>query len=113
MTAPFPPVPPTGLRAFTDTCVHCGFCLPACPTYHLWGEAMDSPRGRIHLLGQLLDGAPVTGPVVGHFDACLGCLACVPACPSGVAYDQIIEETRPLVERGARRGLTDRIVRAG
>jgi len=101
----------TELRALTDTCVHCGFCLPACPTYQLWGEEMDSPRGRIHLLGQLLDGAPLTGPVVGHFDACLGCLACVPACPSGVRYDRIIEETRPLLE--GRRRLPDRLLRAG
>jgi glycolate oxidase iron-sulfur subunit len=101
------------LRELASTCVHCGFCLPACPTYQLWGEEMDSPRGRIHLLGQLLDGAPVSAAVLGHFDACLGCLACVPACPSGVAYDQIIEETRALVERGARRTPVDRILRTG
>jgi glycolate oxidase iron-sulfur subunit len=100
------------LRELAGVCVHCGFCLPACPTYQLWGEEMDSPRGRIHLLGQLLDGAPVSDGVLGHFDACLGCLACVPACPSGVAYDQIIEETRALLEREARRGLTDRLLRA-
>ena len=101
------------LRALTDTCVHCGFCLPACPTYQLWGEEMDSPRGRIHLLRQVLDGAPLSGPVVGHFDACLGCLACVPACPSGVRYDRIIEETRVMVEQSADRGAQDRVVRAG
>jgi len=101
------------LAALADTCVHCGFCLPACPTYQLWGEEMDSPRGRIHLLGQLLNGAPMSGPVVGHFDACLGCLACVPACPSGVRYDRIIEETRVLVERDAPRGAIERTLRAG
>jgi len=101
------------LRALTDTCVHCGFCLPACPTYQLWGEEMDSPRGRIHLLRQLLDGAPLTPGVVRHFDACLGCLACVPACPSGVRYDEIIEETRVIVEESAPRGLAERALRAG
>jgi glycolate oxidase iron-sulfur subunit len=101
------------LAELVDTCVHCGFCLPACPTYQLWGEEMDSPRGRIHLLGQLLEGAAMSGPVVGHFDACLGCLACVPACPSGVRYDRIIEETRVLVERDARRRPLERALRAG
>lgn len=101
------------LRALTDTCVHCGFCLPACPTYQLWGEEMDSPRGRIHLARQLLDGAPLTPGVTGHFDACLGCLACVPACPSGVKYNEIIEETRAVVEESASRGLVDRALRAG
>ena len=101
------------LRDLTETCVHCGFCLPSCPTYQLWGEEMDSPRGRIHLLSQLLDGAPTSSTVVGHFDACLGCLACVTACPSGVRYDEIIAEARVLVESTARRPLADRLVRAG
>ncbi|HET6215276.1 MAG TPA: heterodisulfide reductase-related iron-sulfur binding cluster [Micromonosporaceae bacterium] len=100
------------LRALTDTCVHCGFCLPACPTYQLWGEEMDSPRGRIHLLRQMLDGAPVTSTVAGHFDACLGCLACVPACPSGVRYDEIIPAARSIVEHsGAGRSFVDRALR--
>ena len=101
----------TELRALTDTCVHCGFCLPACPTYHLWGEEMDSPRGRIHLVQQLLDGAPATGPILRHLDNCLGCLACVPACPSGVAYDRIISQARVRVEPA--RGPIDRFRRAG
>jgi glycolate oxidase iron-sulfur subunit len=103
----------TDLRALTDTCVHCGFCLPACPTYQLWGEEMDSPRGRIHLIQQVLDGGQMSAVTVGHLDACLGCLACVPACPSGVRYDQIIEEARVVVERTGSRGLADRAVRAG
>ncbi|MDQ4021451.1 MAG: 4Fe-4S dicluster domain-containing protein, partial [Actinomycetota bacterium] len=68
-------------------CVHCGFCLPSCPTYVLWGEEMDSPRGRIHLMQTGLDGEPLSESMVGHFDACLGCMACVTACPSGVQYD--------------------------
>ncbi|MBO0870112.1 MAG: 4Fe-4S dicluster domain-containing protein, partial [Micromonosporaceae bacterium] len=89
----------TELRELTDACVHCGFCLPACPTYQLWGEEADSPRGRIHLIRQVVDGAAQPAEVAGHLDACLGCLACVPACPSGVKYEEIIEEARVLVER--------------
>ncbi|WP_344836852.1 (Fe-S)-binding protein [Actinocorallia longicatena] len=80
-------------------CVHCGFCLPTCPTYVLWGEEMDSPRGRIHLMQQHHDGAPLTPEMTGHFDACLGCLACVTSCPSGVRYDKLIEHTREEVEQ--------------
>ena len=86
------------LRALAGDCVHCGFCLPACPTYQLWGEEMDSPRGRIHLMTQLLDGAKLDKPVLEHLDRCLGCMACVTACPSGVRYDRLIEETREYVE---------------
>ena len=56
-------------------CVHCGFCLPSCPTYVLWGEEMDSPRGRIYLMNEGLGGEPLTDSMVGHFDACLGCMA--------------------------------------
>ena len=63
--------------------MHCGFCLPVCPTYQLWGEEMDSPRGRIHLMTQVLDGAPLSDATAEHLDRCLGCMACVPACPSG------------------------------
>ena len=80
-------------------CVHCGFCLPSCPTYSLWHEEMDSPRGRIHLMSGLVDGSiALTDTVVEHFDRCLGCMACVPACPSGVQYDRLIEQTRDYVE---------------
>ena len=89
------------VRSAVKDCVHCGFCLPACPTYQLWGEEMDSPRGRIHLVGQLLDGAPLTPATAGHFDRCLGCMACMTACPSGVQYDQIIEAAREWTEAGA------------
>ncbi|HET6187493.1 MAG TPA: heterodisulfide reductase-related iron-sulfur binding cluster [Trebonia sp.] len=91
-----------GVRSAVNDCVHCGFCLPACPTYQLWGEEMDSPRGRIHLVSQLLDGAPLTDAAAGHFDRCLGCMACVTACPSGVQYDQIIEAARDWTEQGGR-----------
>ena len=89
------------LRSVAKDCVHCGFCLPACPTYQLWGEEMDSPRGRIHLVSQILDGAPLTPAAAEHFDRCLGCMACMTACPSGVQYDQLIEAARVWVEEPA------------
>jgi glycolate oxidase iron-sulfur subunit len=86
------------LRALASDCVHCGFCLPACPTYQLWGEEMDSPRGRIHLITQILDSGQGTAAAATHFDRCLGCMACVPACPSGVRYDRLIEAARGWAE---------------
>jgi glycolate oxidase iron-sulfur subunit len=86
------------LRELASDCVHCGFCLPACPTYQLWGEEMDSPRGRIHLITQLLDGAQADDAAAAHIDRCLGCMACVPACPSGVRYDRLIEAARGWAE---------------
>jgi glycolate oxidase iron-sulfur subunit len=94
-----------------DDCVHCGFCLPTCPTYQLWGEEMDSPRGRIYLMGVGLGGEPMTPEMVQHFDACLGCMSCVTACPSGVQYDKLIEATRAQVERRHPRPLRDRLLR--
>ncbi|WP_157247953.1 (Fe-S)-binding protein [Nonomuraea typhae] len=92
-------------------CVHCGFCLTTCPTYALWGEEMDSPRGRIHLMKQHTEGTPLTAEMAGHFDACLGCMACVTACPSGVRYDRLIEQTRAEVERVHVRDPQERAVR--
>ena len=89
------PADPTGeLRELASDCVHCGFCLPACPTYQLWGEEMDSPRGRIYLMTQILDEGKGNAAAATHFDRCLGCMACVPACPSGVRYDRLIEAAR-------------------
>src|ERR1700749_1675177 len=82
------------LRDLAGDCVHCGFCLPACPTYSLWGEEMDSPRGRIHLVTQVLDGAELSPATAEHFDRCLGCMACMTACPSGVQYNRLIEAAR-------------------
>ena len=112
---------PIGVPAFDDhhppsaelasDCVHCGFCLPTCPTYVLWGEEMDSPRGRIYLMQAGLDGEPMSESMVGHFDACLGCMACVTSCPSGVQYDKLIEATRAQVERRHRRPVSDRLLR--
>ncbi|MCW2534659.1 MAG: glcF, partial [Modestobacter sp.] len=92
-------------------CVHCGFCLPTCPTYTLWGEEMDSPRGRIYLMKSGLEGEPMDAPMVQHFDACLGCMACVTACPSGVQYDRLIETTRAQVERHHDRSRGDKAMR--
>ena len=86
------------LREVAKDCVHCGFCLPACPTYQLWAEEMDSPRGRIYLVNQILDGAPLSASAAEHFDRCLGCMACMTACPSGVQYDQLIEAARVWTE---------------
>jgi glycolate oxidase iron-sulfur subunit len=97
--------------ALVADCVHCGFCLPTCPTYALWGEEMDSPRGRIYLMNEALSGEPLSDSMVGHFDACLGCMACVPACPSGVQYDKLIEATRAQVERNHHRSPKDRALR--
>ncbi|MGH3496054.1 MAG: (Fe-S)-binding protein [Nocardioidaceae bacterium] len=101
--------PPAALVA---DCVHCGFCLPSCPTYVLWGEEMDSPRGRIYLMEEGLSGEPMSDSMVQHFDACLGCMACVTACPSGVKYDQLIEATRAQVERRHERTRRDKALRA-
>ena len=94
-----------------DDCVHCGFCLPACPTYLLWGEEMDSPRGRIYLIRAGLGGEPMSPSMVRHFDACLGCMACVPACPSGVQYHRLIEATRAQVERRYHRPPRETLIR--
>jgi glycolate oxidase iron-sulfur subunit len=94
-----------------DDCVHCGFCLPTCPTYVLWGEEMDSPRGRIALMQLGHEQPELSHEMVTHFDRCLGCMACVTACPSGVKYDLLLQETRPQVERIHRRGLADRAFR--
>ncbi|WP_433326242.1 (Fe-S)-binding protein [Spirillospora sp. CA-294931] len=102
---------PDELPELLDDCVHCGFCLPTCPTYVLWGEEMDSPRGRIHLMKQHSEGAPLSAPMVQHFDQCLGCMACVTSCPSGVQYDRLIEMTRATVEREHPRSPAERAIR--
>jgi glycolate oxidase iron-sulfur subunit len=94
-----------------NDCVHCGFCLPTCPTYVLWGEEADSPRGRIYLMETGLAGEPMTDSMVQHFDRCLGCMACVTACPSGVRYDRLIEDTRAQVERRHPRTRAERLLR--
>ncbi len=100
-------------RDLLDDCVHCGFCLPTCPTYQLWGEEMDSPRGRIYLMDLAEKGEiPLDGALTEHIDACLGCMACVTACPSGVQYDRLLESVRPQIERNVERLRGERLFRA-
>ena len=95
-----------------DTCVHCGFCLPVCPTYTLWNEEMDSPRGRIYLMKMAAQGkCSITPDWVRHFDACLGCMACMPVCPSGVDYGKLIEATRAQIERKHQRSAAEKLYR--
>ncbi len=100
-------------REIVEDCVHCGFCLETCPTYVLWAQEADSPRGRIVLIDQALSGAAqdFSPEMVGHFDTCLGCMACVTSCPSGVQYDRLIERVRPQIERQYERKATDRALR--
>jgi glycolate oxidase iron-sulfur subunit len=99
-------------RELIDDCVHCGFCLPTCPTYVLWGEETGSPRGRIHLMAQALDGAPLSGAFTAHIDSCLSCMGCMTSCPSGVKYDQLVAATRAQIERNVRRPAGERAARA-
>lgn len=96
-----------------DKCVHCGFCLATCPTYVLWHEEMDSPRGRIHLIKTAAEGASQITPTwVQHFDTCLGCMACMTACPSGVDYGKLLEATRAQIERLHPRSPSEKLHRA-
>lgn len=95
-------------RRLIDDCVHCGFCLPVCPTYVLWGEEMDSPRGRIYMIKKASEGAaPLDDRFRRHMDNCLGCMACMTACPSGVEYNKLIEPVRAQIERNVPRGRGD------
>ncbi len=98
--------------ALVDDCVHCGFCLDSCPSYVLWAQEADSPRGRIVLIDDVLraDGE-ISEEFVSHFDSCLGCMACVTACPSGVQYDRLIERVRPQIERNHQRTSAERALR--
>jgi glycolate oxidase iron-sulfur subunit len=95
-----------------QACVHCGFCLAACPTYRELGQEMDTPRGRIVLMKQVLEGDLPLADALPHVDRCLGCLACEPACPSGVAYRDLLSPFRALAEKTRRRPLFERIRRA-
>ena len=94
-------------------CVHCGFCTATCPTYVLLGDELDSPRGRISLIKEMLEhDAPATPEVVKHIDRCLSCLACMTTCPSGVHYMHLVDHARMHVETTYRRPLFDRLLRA-
>jgi len=100
------------LEPLIDKCVHCGFCLPTCPSYLLLGQEMDSPRGRIYMMKAGVDGRlPISQAVVDHFDSCLGCMACETACPSGVRYAPLVEETRAAIEHRHERSAGDRLFR--
>jgi len=92
-----------------ETCVHCGFCLAACPTYAKLGEEMDSPRGRIILMKEVLEGRLSWVAAQPHVDRCLGCLACEPACPSGVPYRDLISPFRALGRTKFKRSLAGRL----
>jgi glycolate oxidase iron-sulfur subunit len=99
-------------KTYINDCVHCGFCLPACPTYVLWGEEMDSPRGRIYMIKKAADGeAPLDERFRLHMDNCLGCMACMTACPSGVQYNKLIEPVRAQIERNVPRSIGERLFR--
>jgi glycolate oxidase iron-sulfur subunit len=93
--------------------VHCGFCTATCPTYVLLGDELDSPRGRIYLIKDMLEHArPATAEVVKHIDRCLSCLACMTTCPSGVHYMHLVDHARSHIERTYTRPLPDRAMRA-
>jgi glycolate oxidase iron-sulfur subunit len=95
------------------SCVHCGFCTATCPTYLLLGDELDSPRGRIYLIKDMLENErPATAEVVKHVDRCLSCLACMTTCPSGVHYMHLIDHARAYIETTYRRPLADRLLRA-
>ena len=94
-------------------CVHCGFCTATCPTYVLLGDELDSPRGRIYLIKQMLEqGAQPTAEVVLHIDRCLSCLSCVTTCPSGVNYGHLVDHARAYIEDRYRRPWRERLLRA-
>jgi glycolate oxidase iron-sulfur subunit len=105
---------PQGREADTilRKCVHCGFCTATCPTYQLLGNELDGPRGRIYLIKQMLEGAPVTDRTRLHLDRCLTCRACESTCPSGVQYAKLADIGRALVEQRAPRGALERATRA-
>ncbi|MFN3674227.1 MAG: 4Fe-4S dicluster domain-containing protein, partial [Bosea sp. (in: a-proteobacteria)] len=94
------------------TCVHCGFCTATCPTYLLLGDELDSPRGRIYLIKDMLEnGKPATAEVVKHVDRCLSCLSCMTTCPSGVHYMHLVDHARAHIEETYERSWHDKALR--
>src|SRR5437660_10727727 len=94
-------------------CVHCGFCTATCPTYVLLGAELDSPRGRIYLIKDMLQhDRPATAEVVTHIDRCLSCLSCMTTCPSGVNYMHLVDYARVRIESTYRRPVHERLMRA-
>ena len=98
-------------EAILRSCVHCGFCTATCPTYQILGDELDGPRGRIYLIKQVLEGAPVTKKTQTHLDRCLTCRNCETTCPSGVQYGRLIDIGRKVVEQRVPRSLGERITR--
>lgn len=95
------------------SCVHCGFCTATCPTYQVLGDELDSPRGRIYLIKDMLEkGRPADEKTVKHIDRCLSCLACMTTCPSGVHYMHLVDQARAYIEKTYRRPFGDRVLRA-
>src|SRR6476661_6176195 len=93
-------------------CVHCGFCTATCPTYVLLGDELDSPRGRIYLIKDMLEkDRPADAKTVKHIDRCLSCLSCMTTCPSGVDSMHLVDHARVHIERTYKRPLTDRLIR--
>jgi len=101
----------TEADAILRSCVHCGFCSATCPTYQVLGDELDSPRGRIYLIKQMLEGNPVTSRTQTHLDRCLTCRACETTCPSGVKYGRLIEIGREYIDKKVTRSLPDMITR--
>lgn len=97
--------------AILRSCVHCGFCLATCPTYQLLGDELDSPRGRIYLMKQVLEGQPATQKTQLHLDRCLTCRACETTCPSGVRYSRLLDIGRDIVHKNVKRGVRERGIR--
>lgn len=93
------------------SCVHCGFCTATCPTYQLLGDELDSPRGRIYLIKQLLEGEEVTRKTQQHLDRCLTCRSCETTCPSGVRYSRLLDIGRGLIEQQVKRPITEKTIR--
>lgn len=112
-TIPIDQLGPSGatMAHAIEKCVHCGFCLPTCPTYVALGEEMDSPRGRILLMKSALEGELTVGETLPYVDRCLGCMACVTACPSGVPYHELLTPYRALAEEQRARPLMEKITR--
>lgn len=97
--------------AILRSCVHCGFCLATCPTYQLLGDELDSPRGRIYLMKQVLEGYPATKKTQRHLDRCLTCRACETTCPSGVRYSRLLDISREVIHKNVKRGIRESGIR--
>ena len=98
-------------EAILRKCVHCGFCTATCPTYQLLGDELDGPRGRIYLIKQVLEGAPVTRKTQTHLDRCLTCRNCETTCPSGVQYGHLVDIGRKIVEQRVERPAGEKALR--